>query len=480
MFLSTSQISGASPSCRSVPVPDDANYPNPVFVTPKPSPSQTPPFILGNGRQPTDSYQDNAPGMFTIFKFILFGLLIASPCLRLFHQWWSGGGRIRLRRSEESGSNRVVGLQYIPPMDNWFGMTLESTEVPRPPDRLTYQQIMSLPEIRYTKPIHRDEKINNTQTIEEEVNSPGNSNNNETNNPSDITNNTQIVGSLAETKEISVGEDDLDQDNSVVSEASFENETSVRLELPISPLLISRSSTSLVSPRVIVRIEEVPADEVRPEEQQQEQPAVGEGLDRDESIGSEVSFENEPSVRLELPTSPLRVLSTSATQVSNPLSPRTIVRTEEVQPDEERPEEVPPDEEEQEVPDVQEPTLVPSTPRSVQRQLLLLQEQEQEQCLHQEGSDGDAPPLSFRTQRRLQNFTTTTCTTCSICIDEFEEGETIRLLPRCGHAFHTQCILPWLQDRQGCCPLCKTEVLDPGPVDGSGNEEGNRASRATI
>jgi hypothetical protein len=58
-------------------------------------------------------------------------------------------------------------------------------------------------------------------------------------------------------------------------------------------------------------------------------------------------------------------------------------------------------------------------------------------------------------------FTTTTCTTCSICIDEFENGEKLRLLPRCGHAFHTECILPWLVERQGLCPLCKVYVLSP-------------------
>jgi hypothetical protein len=56
-------------------------------------------------------------------------------------------------------------------------------------------------------------------------------------------------------------------------------------------------------------------------------------------------------------------------------------------------------------------------------------------------------------------FTTTTSTTCSICIEEFVEGEAIRLLPRCGHAYHTECILPWLTERQGCCPFCKTEAV---------------------
>jgi Anaphase-promoting complex subunit 11 RING-H2 finger len=34
------------------------------------------------------------------------------------------------------------------------------------------------------------------------------------------------------------------------------------------------------------------------------------------------------------------------------------------------------------------------------------------------------------------------------------------LLPRCRHSFHRECIHPWLTERQGCCPLCKTSVLE--------------------
>jgi hypothetical protein len=56
----------------------------------------------------------------------------------------------------------------------------------------------------------------------------------------------------------------------------------------------------------------------------------------------------------------------------------------------------------------------------------------------------------------------TTCTMCSICIDEFEAGERLTLLPRCQHAFHGDCIKPWLLERQGCCPLCKSNVLNSG------------------
>jgi len=75
-------------------------------------------------------------------------------------------------------------------------------------------------------------------------------------------------------------------------------------------------------------------------------------------------------------------------------------------------------------------------------------------------------------------FTTTMSTSCSICIDDFEEGEKIRLLPRCGHAFHTECLLPWLTERQGCCPTCKTPVTCP-PVteeDKENNGEGNNTN----
>jgi hypothetical protein len=55
------------------------------------------------------------------------------------------------------------------------------------------------------------------------------------------------------------------------------------------------------------------------------------------------------------------------------------------------------------------------------------------------------------------NFTKSTI--CSICIDEFEPGEKLTVLPRCRHAFHKDCIHPWLTERQGCCPFCKTDVV---------------------
>lgn len=49
-------------------------------------------------------------------------------------------------------------------------------------------------------------------------------------------------------------------------------------------------------------------------------------------------------------------------------------------------------------------------------------------------------------------------TDCSICLDEFCPGESLVCLPLCKHPFHEECLRPWLLDRQGSCPLCKTVV----------------------
>lgn len=49
---------------------------------------------------------------------------------------------------------------------------------------------------------------------------------------------------------------------------------------------------------------------------------------------------------------------------------------------------------------------------------------------------------------------------CSICLCVFQEGETLRRLPTCGHCFHQGCIDLWLL-RQNKCPLCKGDVVAP-------------------
>ncbi|KAL7235887.1 hypothetical protein ACSBR1_019215 [Camellia fascicularis] len=49
-------------------------------------------------------------------------------------------------------------------------------------------------------------------------------------------------------------------------------------------------------------------------------------------------------------------------------------------------------------------------------------------------------------------------TDCSVCLSEFEEDETLRLLPKCNHAFHIPCIDTWLRSHTNC-PMCRTGIV---------------------
>lgn len=47
---------------------------------------------------------------------------------------------------------------------------------------------------------------------------------------------------------------------------------------------------------------------------------------------------------------------------------------------------------------------------------------------------------------------------CSVCLSEFEDGDHIRLLPKCNHAFHRHCIDTWLKSHCNC-PLCRAGIF---------------------
>ncbi|XWS64969.1 hypothetical protein CRYUN_Cryun05aG0049800 [Craigia yunnanensis] len=63
-------------------------------------------------------------------------------------------------------------------------------------------------------------------------------------------------------------------------------------------------------------------------------------------------------------------------------------------------------------------------------------------------------------------------TDCSVCLSEFQEDESLRLLPKCNHAFHVPCIDTWLKSHSSC-PLCRANIA-------STNSLPNQAAPATI
>ncbi|RID67033.1 hypothetical protein BRARA_D02140 [Brassica rapa] len=60
------------------------------------------------------------------------------------------------------------------------------------------------------------------------------------------------------------------------------------------------------------------------------------------------------------------------------------------------------------------------------------------------------------------------CTECAICLAEFSDEDTVRLITVCRHGFHSTCIDSWFESHK-TCPVCRCE-LDPGVV-GSGSHE---------
>ncbi|KAL9996344.1 putative transcription factor C2H2 family [Helianthus debilis subsp. tardiflorus] len=66
---------------------------------------------------------------------------------------------------------------------------------------------------------------------------------------------------------------------------------------------------------------------------------------------------------------------------------------------------------------------------------------------------------------------------CAVCLNEYEDEETIRLIPKCDHVFHPECIDAWLQSHV-TCPVCRANLVPDSlnvvvsdPVSTSVNEE---------
>ncbi|KAJ7546400.1 hypothetical protein O6H91_08G038700 [Diphasiastrum complanatum] len=49
-------------------------------------------------------------------------------------------------------------------------------------------------------------------------------------------------------------------------------------------------------------------------------------------------------------------------------------------------------------------------------------------------------------------------TDCAVCLTEFQQNESVRLLPLCNHSFHLECIDTWLSNHT-TCPLCRISLI---------------------
>ncbi|KAJ1280859.1 hypothetical protein BS78_04G264400 [Paspalum vaginatum] len=62
---------------------------------------------------------------------------------------------------------------------------------------------------------------------------------------------------------------------------------------------------------------------------------------------------------------------------------------------------------------------------------------------------------------------------CAVCLEAMRAGERCRVLPRCDHGFHAQCVDPWLR-RSRVCPVYRADVLGrakaAGAVAGASSE----------
>nr|ACO11501.1 RING finger protein 13 [Caligus rogercresseyi] len=61
---------------------------------------------------------------------------------------------------------------------------------------------------------------------------------------------------------------------------------------------------------------------------------------------------------------------------------------------------------------------------------------------------------------------------CCICLEDFKTNDRLRVLP-CHHAYHTGCIDPWLLNKRGICPQCRTKVFNNGHGEDEDSDTGD-------
>ncbi|OWM87673.1 putative RING-H2 finger protein ATL71 [Punica granatum] len=57
--------------------------------------------------------------------------------------------------------------------------------------------------------------------------------------------------------------------------------------------------------------------------------------------------------------------------------------------------------------------------------------------------------------------------TCPVCLLDYQETDTVRVLPECKHFFHHTCVDPWLK-LHSTCPICREQLIRVTDFHGDG------------
>ncbi|XP_030466912.1 E3 ubiquitin-protein ligase ATL31-like [Syzygium oleosum] len=70
---------------------------------------------------------------------------------------------------------------------------------------------------------------------------------------------------------------------------------------------------------------------------------------------------------------------------------------------------------------------------------------------------------------------------CAVCLNDFEDDDTLRLIPKCDHAFHPECIGAWLASHT-TCPVCRADLASQptGDSEGQPAEPGTEPPRVEV
>mmetsp|Transcript_14075 Transcript_14075/g.11775 ORF Transcript_14075/g.11775 Transcript_14075/m.11775 type:complete len:143 (-) Transcript_14075:26-454(-) len=74
-------------------------------------------------------------------------------------------------------------------------------------------------------------------------------------------------------------------------------------------------------------------------------------------------------------------------------------------------------------------------------------------------ADQGAPPASRDARNELRMVTLDDDELCVMCQEDMKKGTKAKKMPGCGHVFHDECIMEWLE-RHNTCPICRNDELE--------------------